>query len=255
MNKMPVIFVGHGSPMNAIEDNAFSNKWKEIGKNIPEPKAIVVISAHYYTVGTKIVYSDTPKMIYDMYGFPDKLYETEYPAPGSSYYADKIIESVSVKLEKDKEWGIDHGAWSVLVHMFPKSNIPVLELSIDHNMTAEEYLKLGEELRFLREEGVLLLCSGNIVHNLQLLDWNAESGFSWAQEFDSYIKDKIITHNIQDVVHYEKAGASSEKAFYTKEHFVPILYALGAAGTNYEVEVFNEKCVLGSLSMTGYIFK
>lgn len=253
MLKMPVIFVGHGSPMNAIENNEFSNKWKEIGESIPRPKAILVISAHYYTKGTKIVYSDNPKMIYDMYGFPQKLYEKKYPAPGSLFYADKIIENVSVKIEKDNNWGIDHGAWSVLVHMFPEANIPVLELSIDHNMTLNQHLELGKELRFLKEEDVLILCSGNIVHNLQILEWNKDGGFSWAEEFDSYIKENINNHNIQNVIEYENIKNYNDKVFYTKEHFIPIIYALGAADENYSVEVFNEKCIYGALSMTGYI--
>ncbi|MEA4957514.1 4,5-DOPA dioxygenase extradiol [bioreactor metagenome] len=254
MSKMPVLFVGHGSPMNAIENNEFSNKWKEIAKDIPKPKAILVVSAHYYTNGTRIVYTENPKMIYDMYGFPEPLYEVKYPALGSTYHAEKIIENSSFHIEKDENWGIDHGAWSVLVHMYPEADIPVLELSINNDMTLEEHLLLGKELSFLRDEGVLILCSGNIVHNLNLMDWNKENGFLWAEEFDEYIKENIVKNNINNIINYEKNTSSYKNAFYTKEHFIPIIYALGAVGKNYKVEIFNDKCVYGSISMTCYIF-
>lgn len=253
--KMPVLFVGHGSPMNAIEDNEFSRGWKEIAKKIPTPKAILVVSAHYYTNGTKTDDTKIPKLIYDMYGFPDELYNVQYPVSGAPKTVEKTISLLKNKATIDKTWGIDHGAWSVLVHMYPNADIPVFELSIDRNLPLEEHYEIGRTLSSLREDGVLILCSGNIVHNLQLIDWQIDGGFDWAYSFDQYIKENVLNRNIENIIHYQNAGDSSNYAFFTKEHYIPLLYALGASDSSDSVTVFNEKCVLGSLSMTSYYFE
>lgn len=251
---MPVLFVGHGSPMNAIEENEFSDGWKIIASKIPKPKVILVISAHYYTNDTKINDLENPKMIYDMFGFPKELYQLKYPAKGSKIYAKRVMEIVGKNVLIDHSWGIDHGAWSVLTHMYPEADIPVLELSINRNLTLRDHLKIGEQLNLLREEGFLIIGSGNIVHNLNLISWDKEDGFPFANEFDDYIKENIIAKNINNIINYEKAGECAKQAFITLEHFIPLLYVIGASNLNDKIEIFNNKSVLGSLSMTSYLF-
>jgi len=252
--KMPVLFVGHGSPMNAIEDNEFTKKWKEIALNIEKPKAILVISAHWVTEGTKVSSVGKNKTIYDMYGFPRELYEVVYDVPGSPELANETIQHSSRNIEIDNSWGIDHGAWSVLHVMYPKADIPVYQLSVDNHATAEEHLQMGKELSFLRDKGVLIMGSGNVVHNLFKTDFNMEKGFPWAEEFDAYILDQIKNKKYENVVKYHNAGESARQAFYTTEHFFPLLYVLGASNSEDKLEIFNNSCVYGALSMTGYLF-
>lgn len=252
--KMPVLFVGHGSPMNAIEDNEFSQTWKLLGKRLPKPKAILAVSAHWYSEGTKTSDVENPRMIYDMYGFPEKLYEMRYPVSGSPELAGQLKESLGELVSIDNRWGIDHGTWSVLCHMYPNADIPVVQLSVDHLAPAMTHYEIGKKIRALRENGVIILASGNIVHNLALINWQMEEGYPWAHEFDSYIKKNILEKNHDAVIHHERVGRSAEKAFYTPDHYFPLLYALGASEPTDEIEVFNEKCLMGSMSMTGYIF-
>lgn len=253
MNKMPVLFVGHGSPMNAIEDNQFTKEWIEISKKIPMPKAILVISAHWYTNGTKINDSDKPEMIYDMYGFPDELYEVKHPVLGSPDLAHKVIKLLGDKVSIDNTWGYDHGAWSVLYQMYPDASIPVVQLSIDYNLKPTDYLEIGKKLSSLRNDGVLIMGSGNVVHNLSLLDWHKVGGFPWAEDFDEYIKDKIKSKDFIGVTNYKDID-SSKYAFFTPEHFYPILYVLGAVDKEDIVEIYNDDLLMGSLSMTSYLF-
>lgn len=252
---MPALFVGHGSPMNAIEDNLYSQKWKEIARNIPKPKAILAISAHWYTNGTKINDIESPKIIYDFYGFPDELYNVKYPVVGSSEFAHITRNSISKDVSIDNTWGIDHGTWSVLCWMYPEADIPVYQLSIDSSAPAETHYKLGREIRLLRENGVMILGSGNVVHNLSRVQWGMEGGYPWANQFDEYIKEKIVNRQHADVVHYHSAGDSSRLAFTTPDHFYPLLYVLGAAREEDEITIFNDSCTLGSLSMTSYLFQ
>ncbi len=255
MSKMPVLFVGHGSPMNAIENNEFTENWTKIGAALPKPKAILSISAHWYTDGTRICDEAHPRQIYDMYGFPKELYQLIYTvdgAPDNAHITKKLLRREVVV---DNSWGIDHGTWAVLCHMFPQADIPVFQLSIDKNLDVGTHYRIGEELHALREQGILILGSGNVVHNLAKINWELEGGYPWAREFDHYIREAILAGEHQQVIHYENAGKASELAFFTPEHYDPLLYALGAAGQDSRVTVYNDACILGSLSMTSYLFQ
>lgn len=256
MNKMPAIFIGHGSPMNAIEENKFTNNWKQISRKTPTPKAIVSISAHWFTRGTKIMNEESPKTIYDMYGFPKELYEIVYDPPGYPQLASQCKGMITKDSSYDNTWGIDHGTWSVLVHMYPDKNIPVFQISIDATAPPEAHYQIGKELKALREQGVLLFGTGNITHNLRLVDFSLENtGYSWAQEFDNSIKEDILNRKYENVVNYTRLGEIAELAVPTPDHFYPILYILGAAYDDDKISVYNDDCVLGSLSMTSFVFE
>ena len=253
--RMPALFVGHGSPMNAVENNKYTKKWQEIGRQMARPRAILMISAHWYTHGTRIMDTKTPRLVYDMYGFPEELYRVHYPSPGSPELAARAQELLSVPVQTDNNWGIDHGAWSVLCHLFPEANVPVVQLSVDGTAGAQAHFQMGQDLSALRDEGVMIIGSGNIVHNLARIQWEAESGFSWAEEFDGYIRDKIEKREFPDVVDYRKAGSCAKMAFPMPDHFYPLMYALGASNEEDRLTVFNEDCLMGSLSMTSYLFQ
>lgn len=252
--KMPALFIGHGSPMNAIEDNDYTRNWARIAHEIPKPEAILSVSAHWYTTGSRITDEVHPKMVYDMYGFPDELYRVAYTAKGSPELAHLTKELITNKVLIDNSWGYDHGTWSVLNKMYPEADIPVYQLSVDSSASAATHFQIGQEISALREKGVLIVGSGNVVHNLQKINWSMAGGYPWAVDFDHYIKGKIINQQYQDVIHYENAGKSSELAFFTPEHFYPLLYVLGAIKEDDRVSIFNDSCVLGSMSMTSYLF-
>ena len=254
MKRMPAIFVGHGSPMNAIEKNQFTAQWEELGTHLIRPQAILSVSAHWFTPGTKVMDSTAPKMIYDMYGFPDELYHIVYAAPGSPGFARQTMDLIGSKASIDNSWGFDHGTWSVLHRIFPKADIPVFQVSVDMHASAEEHYQIGRKLRALRDEGVLILGSGNVVHNLGRIDWNMSGGYPWADEFDRYIKNNILERNDMNVIGYKQAGVSSSLSFSSMDHFAPLLYVLGAAYEDNNISVFNDLRVLGSLSMTSYLF-
>lgn len=253
--KTPLLFVGHGSPLNAIEDNSYTRSWQEIAAKIPRPAAILSVSAHWYTVGSRINDTAKPKVIYDMYGFPDELYKVAYNAPGSPELARITKNLIQKEVRIDNSWGIDHGTWSVLYKMYPKADIPVYQLSVDGNESAEVHFQMGQQLRSLREKGVLIFASGNVVHNLARVNWEMDGGYSWATEFDGYIKEKVLTREYQDVINYKSAGKSAEQAFYQPDHFYPLLYVLGASEETDRLSIYNESCALGSLSMTSYLFE
>lgn len=256
MSKMPVVFIGHGSPMNAIEDNAYTRNWRSIAKRIVKPEVIISISAHWFTKGTKIMNHEAPKTIYDMYGFPKELYELIYNPPGSPSFAEISKGLISKETEYDNSWGIDHGTWSVLVHMYPDSEIPVFQISIDAYAPPEAHYKIGRELRSLREKGALIFGTGNIVHNLRLVDWSmGNKGFEWADEFDDYIHDNIMTRNHNNILKYKELGDIAKLAVPTTDHFYPLLYVLGAAYEEDEVSVINKSGELGSLTMTSYLWE
>ena len=256
MSKMPVIFVGHGSPMNAIEDNKYTRSWVEMAKKIPKPKAIISISAHWYTKGTKIMNEENPKTIYDMYGFPKELYEIIYNPLGNPKLAENAKKIVSKQSVFDNTWGIDHGTWSVLVHMYPERDIPVFQISVDATAAPEVHYQIGRELKSLREEGVLLFGSGNIVHNLRLVDWDAgDKGFDWAYKFDDYIKESIENRNHDNAINYLNLGETAKLAVPIPDHYYPMLYVLGATDEDDKISIYNNSCMMGSLSMTSYLFE
>ncbi len=256
MSKMPILFVGHGSPMNAIEDNTYSRVWREMAKKIPKPKSIVSISAHWYTSGTKIMNEEKPKTIYDMYGFPQELYEIIYSPPGNRELAQNAKELITRESVFDSSWGIDHGTWSVLVHMYPARDIPVFQISVDAAAPPEVHYQIGKELKPLRDEGVLLFGTGNIVHNLPLIDWGiGAKGFDWAYEFDDFIKENIEKANHGDILRYQSLGRTAKLAVPTPDHFNPLLYILGASDEEDNVSVYNNSCLMGSMSMTSYLFE
>ena len=250
--RTPVIFVGHGSPMNAMEENDFTKGWNEIGKNIPMPKAILSISAHWQTKGTRVNDTINPRQIYDFYGFPKELYEVIYEVEGNEELANRVREVLGEQVIVDNGWGIDHGTWSVLSKIYPKADIPVVQLSLNYDMTPREHFELGKRLSVLRDEGYLIFGSGNIVHNLGLVDWSHNTGFNWADEFDFLVKEHILSGEYDQLIDY---GIGGILPVPTREHYLPLLVCLGAVGEGVEVDIFNDSRVLGSISMTSYLFK
>ena len=250
---MPAIFIGHGSPMNAITENEYVQGWRSIADEIGKPSAILSVSAHWYTGRTGVCTLEKPPMIHDFYGFPKTLYALDYPASGAPAFARQAINLLAGKAVEDNSWGLDHGTWCPLLFMYPMADIPVFQMSINKSLAPEEHIQLARALRPLREQNVLILGSGNIVHNLALLDTEMLGGFGWAYQFDDYILHAIEKHAIEDVIHYGRAGESAKYAFFTPEHYYPLLYALGAADEDCSARVFNHACTLGSLSMTSYI--
>ena len=251
---MPVLFIGHGSPMNGIEHNQFSNTWAQLAKEIPVPTAILVVSAHWLSRGTKITAMDFPETIHDFGGFPKELYDVEYPAPGNPALAKEtasLLKSVDVELAHD--WGLDHGAWTVVRNMYPDAKIPVLQLSIDYTKGPRFHYDLAKELSSLRSKGVLIMGSGNMVHNLKLVSFDkidSEFGFDWAVEMNEVFKKHIINHSHSALINYEKLGSAAKLAVPTPDHYYPLLYSLGLQGKNEEAFIFNDKLMAGSLTMT-----
>lgn len=253
--KMPVLFAGHGSPMNAIEKNRFSESWKNLGNYLRKPKVIIGISAHWYSDSFNISYLDKNLQIFDMYGFPEELYKVRYAPNGSLEYAEKINKLFDNKLIVDNTWGIDHGIWTVLVNMYPQANIPVVMMSVNVKSSPREQFEIGIKLKPMRDEGALILASGNIVHNLRILDWEKEDGYDWAYSFDNYIKQNILNKNYENIINYDKSLEYSKKVFATTEHFYPLLAALGSSDIDDSITVFNDSLVSGSISMTSYLFE
>ena len=253
--KMPVLFIGHGSPMNAIEDNIFSKRWQQMGKEIPTPKAVVVVSAHWLTKGTMVTAMPNPKTIHDFGGFPQALFDVQYPAPGSPELATEIQKLITnPAVELDHDWGLDHGTWSVVKHMYPNADIPVLQLSIDYYKPAAYHYELAKQLLSLRKKGVLIIGSGNMVHNLRMVAWDKfnepEYGFDWALEMNDIFKNKISNGFHKELIQYEKLHKAATLAIPTPDHYYPLIYILALQTDNDKVEFFNDKAVGGSLTMT-----
>jgi 4,5-DOPA dioxygenase extradiol len=250
--KMPVLFVGHGNPMNAIEKNAFSDEWKFLAGELPQPKAILCISAHWETKGTYVTAMQKPQTIHDFGGFPQALFDVQYPAPGSPELADEtknIVSKTNVGL--DEKWGLDHGSWSVIRVMYPEANIPVIEMSLDYYQNPQYHYDLAKELAALRQKGVLIIGSGNMVHNLRAVDWSKpDQGFDWAQEANEKFKKLILNNDHKQLINYKSLGREVELSIPTPEHYLPLLYALSLKSENEEVSFFNDKAIMGSLSMT-----
>ena len=249
--QMPALFVGHGSPMNAIEDNPFSQAWEALGRALPRPEAILCISAHWETHGTGVTAMPQPRTIYDFYGFPRPLYEKKYPAPGSPELARQVQQAVrTTQVVLDEAWGLDHGTWSVLCRMFPAADIPVVQLSLDHDQPPAFHYALGQELRALRRQGILIIGSGNMVHNLGVMAWQDEP-FDWAQEMDAKMAQLILAKKHAALVDYEALGPSARLAIPTNEHYLPLLYVLALQEDDDQVSFFSERVTLGSISMRG----
>ena len=254
----PALFVGHGSPMNAIETNPFSKTWKKLGETLPAPVAILCISAHWETYGTKITAMDAPKTIHDFGGFPPELFAVQYPAPGSPSLATATQQLIQPNpLDLDHSWGLDHGCWSVIRCMYPKATIPVLQLSLDRNKSTQQHLDLAKELIPLRKKGVMIIGSGNIVHNLGRVAWDRMAtpnfGFDWAEEARAAMKSKISSGDSKALSNPYQFGKAWELSIPTPEHYLPLLYTLGVQLPNETPAYFNDQCVLGSLAMTSFI--
>ncbi len=253
--QMPVLFLGHGSPMNAIEENEFVAGFRQVGREIARPTAILCISAHWETRGTFVTAMEKPRTIHDFGGFPQALFEVQYPAPGSPALAretQSLVTTTQVGL--DEQWGLDHGAWSVIKHLYPEADVPVLQMSLDYNQTPQYHYELAKELAGLRQKGVLIIGSGNMVHNLRMVAWDrlndAEYGFDWALEAREKMTQFILSGDHTPLVHFRKQGRAFDLAIPTPEHYLPLLYALALQDKNEQVSLFNDKAIGGSLTMT-----
>lgn len=254
-SKLPALFIGHGSPMNGIEDNVFSRTWSKMGEEIPKPKAVLVISAHWLTNGTYITAMEHPKTIHDFGGFPEALYDVQYPANGSPKLAKATAELITTtQVGLDHDWGLDHGTWSVVRHMYPNADIPVLQLSIDYNKPAQYHFDLAKQIVSLRKKGVLIIGSGNMVHNLRMVAWDKLNepnyGFDWAIEMNTHFKEKINNGDFKSLIEYEKFGSAAILAIPTPDHYYPLLYSIALQDNNDEIQFFNDNAVGGSLTMT-----
>ena len=252
---MPVLFVGHGSPMNGIEDTEFSRRWTQMAKEIPEPVAVLVVSAHWFTNGTKITAMDFPQTIHDFGGFPKALFDVQYPAPGNPKLAAEAAALLhTAHVEMDHDWGLDHGTWTVVRHMYPDAKIPVLQLSIDYTKGADYHLALAKELYSLRKKGVLIIGSGNMVHNLRMVAWDKLSepsyGYDWAVQINEKFKTLITAGRFDELASYDRLGPEARMAIPTPEHYLPLMYTLGLKGAKDATTFFNDKAVGGSLTMT-----
>lgn len=252
---MPVLFLGHGSPMNAIEENDFVKGFRRISTEIAHPAAILCVSAHWETNGTFVTAMEQPRTIHDFGGFPKALYEVQYPAPGSPELASETASLVSkTKVVVDHSWGLDHGAWSVIKHLYPKADVPVIQLSLDRTKSPQYHYDLAQELLALRRKGVLIVGSGNMVHNLRMVAWNRLNedgyGFDWAMEANDMMKKFIEEGNHRELINYTAQGQAFRQAIPTPEHYLPLLYSLALQSKNEEVIIFNDKAVGGAITMT-----
>jgi 4,5-DOPA dioxygenase extradiol len=254
MAKMPALFIGHGSPMNTLELNGFTRGWRGIGKALPRPRAIVVVSAHWFFGATAVTAMEKPRTIHDFYGFPPELFAVRYPAPGAPDVAQEVADALApvwCGLDRD-QWGLDHGTWSVLVHVYPDADIPVVQLSINALKPLDYHVELGRKLSPLRDRDILVLASGNVVHNLRRVQWDKpDSAFDWAERFDDSVRDQLRSNpgEILNVVSHPDYSM----AVPTPDHFIPLLYIAGVAAESGEVmEPFLKGYSMGSLSMTCY---
>lgn len=259
-DQMPVLFVGHGNPMNAIEENEFVSGWRNIGKSIPKPNAILCISAHWVTRGTHVTAMEKPVTIHDFGGFPQELFEIQYPAPGNPELAKEVkglVNNTVVGL--DEKWGLDHGCWSVLRHIYPNADIPVVQLSLDYYQDAQYHYELAKELSSLRKKGVLIVGSGNLVHNLRMIAWDKfnepEYAYDWASEALEKMKEQILANDHQSLINYKMQGEAFKLAIPTSEHYLPLIYTLALKEENEKVSFFNDKTVAGSLAMTSLLIE
>ena len=250
---MPVVFIGHGNPMNAIEDSRFSRAWGSIGRELPRPRAILCVSAHWETPGARVTASKSPRTIHDFFGFPPELFAVQYPAPGSPELAGMVRELLdTTPVALDDGWGLDHGAWSVLRSLYPDADVPVVQLSLDKGRDAAGHIALGAALAPLRDRGVLVLGSGNMVHNLGVMAWQ-DTAFDWAHAADETLARLIVARDDEAVCAFPGSSPEARLAVPTAEHFLPLLYVLGAADRDEPVRFFAEGVTLGSMSMRSVV--
>ncbi|MEZ5426113.1 MAG: 4,5-DOPA dioxygenase extradiol [Pyrinomonadaceae bacterium] len=249
--KMPVLFIGHGNPMYGIQENQYTKGWKNAVGNIPRPRAVLVISAHWETSGTRITAGPKPRTIHDFYGFPPELYEVRYDAPGDPRLASEVAGRLNPgPVWLDYQWGLDHGAWTVLRKLFPEADVPVLQMSLDRRKDPASHFEMAGDLDFLRRRGVLIIGSGNMVHNLRMIDFRDSQPQDWAVNANQRFKEMILAGEFDKLLHYDKLGKDVSLAVPTAEHFLPLLYALALKRGDDPVEIFNDGIDLGSISMT-----
>ena len=254
-DKMPVLFLGHGSPMNAIEENEFVTGFRNIGRQIQKPKAIVCVSAHWETKGTYVTAMEKPKTIHDFGGFPQALFDVQYPAPGSPALAGEVKDMVhKTPVGLDMKWGLDHGAWTVIKHLYPNADVPVIQMSLDYSQGPQYHYDLARELAALRQKGILIIGSGNMVHNLGMVAWDRLNddtyGYDWALEAREKMNTYILTGDHASLIQYPSQGKAFQLSIPTPEHYLPLMYVLGLAGKEEEISLFNDKAIAGSLTMT-----
>lgn len=248
--RMPAIFFGHGSPMNALEENDFTRAWAALGRTVPTPCAILVVSAHWLTNGTAVTAMAAPPTIHDFGNFPQALFDMQYPAPGDPALAARIADLLApTPVAQDTAWGLDHGTWSVLTHVYPDANVPVLQLSIDMRLTPEAHFALGRQLSTLRDEGVLLIATGNVVHNLRSMRFDGSPPHPWAQRFHDCIRNAIVARDFDSVVHFARLGEDARLSVPSDEHFLPLLYILGAAHADDPVRALTDAVTGAAISM------
>ena len=253
--KMPVLFLGHGSPMNAIEENQFVQGFRNMAQEIPKPNAILCVSAHWYTKGTFVTAMEMPRTIHDFYRFPEELFKVEYEAPGSPELAKETAELLlPVEVEENHNWGLDHGAWSVIKHLYPNADIPVIQLSIDETKPSQYHFELAARLQKLREKGILIIGSGNIIHNLRMVDFRNINtigfGYDWAHEAREKSNNWLLDGDFKSLIDYQKQGQYMQAAVPSPDHYLPLLYTLGLKEKSDELRLFNDELIAGSLSMT-----
>jgi 4,5-DOPA dioxygenase extradiol len=249
-NRMPAIFFGHGNPMYALEDNVYTQAWQQLGATIPRPKAILAISAHWYTRGAAVTAMAVPKTIHDFGGFPQALFDVQYPAPGDPALAERVRECLApLNVSPDHSWGLDHGTWAVLCKAYPKADVPVVQLSIDATQPAEFHFEIGRKLAVLRDEGILIIGSGNVVHNLRMMVWGESPPFDWATRFNDKIRNHLLRGELQSIVQYENSDQDARLSVPTAEHFLPLLYVIGTKHDDEVVSVAVDGIEGGSISM------
>jgi 4,5-DOPA dioxygenase extradiol len=251
LSRLPALFIGHGSPMTAFEDNQYTRGWAALAAMMPKPRAILCVSAHWYTRGTGVTAMIQPRTVHDFSGFPDELYQYHYPAHGDPVLAQRVSELLApMTVAQDQQWGLDHGSWSLLKHLYPDADVPVVQLSIDATQDAAWHYALGQQLRPLRDESVLLLGSGNVVHNLRYAQLGAHgSSYPWAESFNAQVRDSLVGRDHEALIHYERFGEAATLAVPTPEHYLPLLYVLGASHIDEPVDVMLDEVTMGSISM------
>lgn len=252
-SRMPAMFIGHGNPMNAITENPYRNAWLKLGETLPKPKAIMCISAHWQTRGTQVCVAEKPQTIHDFGGFPAELFAQQYPAPGAPKYAKLLCDLLPTQIKSTLDWGLDHGAWTILQSLFPKANVPVFELSLDVNLRFSEHFQLAKQLAALREQGIMVIGSGNIVHNLSRLNMQGKTS-DWAINFDEYVKKALEAKDEAALLDIARAGESASLSVPTDEHYLPLLYIAAMRQADDKLKFLTDSFDLGSLSMRSVIY-